>query len=356
MDEHVLIPPYAVLRNFVDERHASMGSALIYHRGTIWGPVSFGAASFFPEAGPPPTRPLYDLASVTKVVATTTAILLLLDQGTLRLDDRLGAFWPQVPQDKQDLTVRQLLTHTAGLEPWLPVYASIQDRAEAVDWILQQPLKSRPGSEVAYSCMGFIVLGMLVEHLTGQNLAVFVKEHVFDPLGMAETMYNPPAAYLDRIPYTEWCPRRRIFLRGIVHDENAQAMGGISGNAGLFSTLEDLAAFARCLLERGQGPAGRLLSSLTVEMLFRSHTAGLNEARSLGWLAKDRMASSGGDLLSGQAIGHTGFTGTSLWIDPALDACFILLTNRVHPQRENPAIVALRPRFHNAAAAFLAKQ
>ncbi len=355
MERQAVIPPFQVLQQFIADGHASMGSGLIGRGDRRFGPVTFGTVSFFPEAGPPPADPIYDLASLTKVVATTTAVLILLERGVVRLDARLGSFWPGIPDDKQNITIRQLLTHTAGLAPWLPVYTAVDHRSEAVRWILEQPLKAKPGAEVAYSCMGFIVLGMLVEHLTDVGFDIFAEEYIFEPLRMHETTYNPEPTALARIPFTEWCPRRNAFLRGIVHDENAQRMAGVSGNAGLFSTVADLARFCRCLLERGQGPGGPLLSSLTVELLFCNHTPGFREARSLGWLAKDNTASSGGDLLSGKAIGHTGFTGTSIWIDPALDAFFILLTNRVHPNRQNPEIIQMRPRFHNAAAAFLAK-
>ncbi len=342
-------PVFSLVNGFVDARHASCAVACFARGDRVYGPAAFGEMSFFPDAEPAHERALFDLASLTKVVGTTSAVLLLLDQGQIRLDDPLAHFWPQIPADKRAITIRQLLTHTSGMHAWLPLYEHASSRQDARHWILDQPLQHLPGREVVYSCKGFIILGLLVEWIVNQRLDAFLQTDLFGPLHMDETLYNPDESLHDRIPYTEWCPRRKQFLRGTVHDENAQAMGGVSGNAGLFSTAADLWKFARWILGEGYP----LLSASTVRLLFRNHTPGFHEARSLGWLARGQTHSSGGDLLSARAIGHTGFTGTSLWLDPDTDSGFILLTNRVHPTRDNPAMTAFRPRFHNAAAAFL---
>lgn len=200
-------------------------------------------------------------------------------------------------------------------------------------WPLASPV-SEPGERVIYSDLGYILCGVAIEEIAGGGLDSLASEWIFEPLGMKDTMFNPPASLTERIAATEDDPRRGGVLVGKVHDENAWAMGGVSGHAGLFSTAADLAIYAQMLLNGGHYGDKRVLSSRSVELMVSPQTEGLNERRGLGWLLQGESTVTAGDLLSKLAFGHTGFTGTSLWIDPRVDLIAVLLTNRVHPSRE----------------------
>jgi len=335
------------VENFVKERNASAGVALVGYRGVQYGPVAFGATAFFPGAEPVTPDTIFDIASLTKVVGTTTVVLGLLQEGVFELGTELGELLEGIPEDKKHITLERLLSHTSGFAASAPLYLTASNPHEVVNEILNQPLEYEPGSKVVYSCLGFIVLGHLIQCLTGENLDKIVHRRVLAPLGMESTFYNPPKTVHPRVAYTEWCPRSKQFLRGRVHDENAQAMGGVSGNAGLFSTARDLGRFAQMILNGGSSGGHGILSQATLALLKSCYTEGLNERRTLGWLLHS-AGSSGGELLSKTALGHTGFTGTSLWIDREKELYVVLLTNRVHPTRTNEALFRLRPAFHNS--------
>jgi CubicO group peptidase (beta-lactamase class C family) len=317
--------------------------------------VAFGATAFFPGAPLVTPDTIFDIASLTKVVGTTTLALGLLEEGVFGLDtelgellgDGMGGSLGALPREKAQITMEQLLTHTSGLPAWLPLYLEAQETDDAIRQILACPLEYAPGTQVVYSCLGFILLGYLLQSLTGLPLDKLLTQRVLLPLKMEDTCYNPSQALYPRVAYTEWCPRSKQFLRGKVHDENAQALHGISGNAGLFSTAGDLAKFAQMILSGGLADNQALLSETTLGLLGTCFTEGLNDRRTLGWMLPT-PGSSGGNLLSDTALGHTGFTGTSLWIDAAQNLFVILLTNRVHPTRTNEALFRLRPAFHNS--------
>jgi len=339
---------FELVEAFVQERNSSAAVALVGHRGVLYGPVAFGQVGFFPGAEPVTPKSIFDLASLTKVVATTTVVLGLLEEGVLELNAEVGELLEQVPADKAPITIAQLLSHTSGLPAWAPIYQRAAKPEEVVPEILRLPMEYEPGTQVVYSCMGFILLGHILETITRTPLQELVQQRVIEPLGLEDTCFNPPATVLPRVVYTEWCPRRKQFLRGTVHDENAQALNGISANAGLFSTAGDLAKLAQMILDKGQANGRKVLSSNALGLLSRCFTEGLNDSRTLGWMLYSKPGSSGGELLSPSAIGHTGFTGTSLWIDGEKELFVILLTNRVHPVRTNEAILRLRPAFHDA--------
>ena len=343
-----------LVERFVDERNTPGAVMLVGHRGKTYGPYPMGYTSFFPGARPVDADVVYDLASLTKVVATTTAALLLIEDGALCLKDTIGSFYKQTPPDKESITIEELLTHTAGI-PQTEFYRVLPSPNDAVSHILHTELAFAPGTQVLYSCLNFILLGKILEQCAGEPLDVFVARNVFEPLKMTSTCYNPPKTMHERVAYTEWCPAERVFIRGKVHDENSRFLGGVSGNAGLFSTAGDLAIFATMLLQEGAYGNRQILHPQSVRLLNTNYTADLNESRSIGWMMKGKGFSSGGDLISHSAFGHTGFTGTSLWIDPELEAYFILLANRVHPSRTNEGIIQFRPRFHNSAIAELAR-
>ncbi len=345
---------FKLLEDFVQERNASVAACVVGYKGIQYGPVAFGTTSFFPGADPVHNDTIFDIASLTKVVGTTTVALTLLEHGVFQLDTELGELMDDVPGDKAHITVLHILNHTSGLAAATPLYLNAKKPQDVFRQILDSPLAYEPGTQVVYSCVGYILLGHIIQSLTRTSLDDLVNKRLLTILGMKDTYYNPPEEVHSRVAYTEWCPRSKRFLRGIVHDENAQALQGISGNAGLFSTAGDLAKFSNMILSGGRGPGGVVLSQATLELLKKSYTEGLNERRTLGWVLQGGENSSGGNLLSESAIGHTGFTGTSLWIDREKDLFVVLLTNRVHPVRTSEAIFQLRPAFHNSVVRELA--
>ena len=287
----------------------------------------------------------YDLASLTKVVATLPAVLQLVGKGEIVLEDKVKRFfghagWFQEPP-LANVTIRQLLTHTSGLPAWKPLFALVSERHTAFANVLQTELE-QPGA-YSYSDLGFILLGAIVERVAGERQDVFVKKHVFDPLGMSETGYGPVTGV--PVAATEDCGWRGEVLEGTVHDENAFVLDGVAGHAGLFGTSRDLSVYAQAWLEYDPalGPESLLQSAVN------EHTTG-EVRRGLGWQLADKD-SSAGSLASDRAYGHTGFTGTSLWIEPAQGWYGVLLSNRVHPSRfGGQNIHALRRAFYEAVA------
>lgn len=290
----------------------------------------YGRLSWGPDASAVnPDRSIYDIASLTKVVGTTTAIMILFDEGKVSLDAPVSRYIPEFAGGEKDLvTVRQLLTHRSGLPAGRDLWRLTNDPAEARRLVLSTPLVAHPGQYYEYSDLGADVLGMIVEAASGQRLDQFLSERVFEPLGMHDTFFRPSPSLRDRIAPTEVAPPRGYPLRGEVHDENAYALGGVAGHAGLFSTASDLAVFAQMMLNRGVYNGVRIISDSTVT-LFTRRTAG---HRALGWdTAMGEYGS--GQYLTDRAYGHTGYTGTSMWIDPDRSMFVILLTNRVHASR-----------------------
>ncbi|MFI3258448.1 MAG: serine hydrolase [Spirochaetales bacterium] len=295
---------------------------------------------------------LFDMASVSKIMSTTMVALKYIEDGKMRLYDRMDFFF-DVPQDKAGITVLNLLTHTSGL----PAHIYISDFAtsahEAVDVIMAQPLLHDIGTMPVYSCLGFIVLGRILEKIGKAPLDRLAKNIVFDPLRLHNTTYHPQG---DIAP-TEYNPEIGEFLCGIVHDENAQFLKGISGNAGVFSTLDDVSAFAQMLALGGKTCDGTVfLSPATMQAALRNRTPGeQQEFRGLGFNLAGSPANFLGDLLSPQAFGHTGFVGTSIAVDPVTGLFVVLLTNRVCPTRNNVNLIRMRSLIHNAIAAEISK-
>lgn len=325
--------------------------AAVARRGRLVFYEAYGYAQFCPEKRPMKLDTLFDLASLTKVVATTPVVLSLVEEGTLRLDDPAALFVPDFGlHGKEAVTIRQLLCHTAGLYWWRDFYRTCRNRAEIIAAICREKLSVPPGSKVVYSDLGFMLLTEIIERITGMDLARVAREMVFAPLRMGNASFNPGADAAERTAATEYLPERGV-LCGVVHDENARAMGGVSGHAGLFGTAMDLLRYGQAWLNGGVLDGASFLSPASIRLAVTEQTAGLNERRGLGWLLKAPVQSPAGDLLSPRTYGHTGFTGTSLFIDPEVETVAVLLTNRVHPSRENAAIFRLRPRFHNLLAA-----
>jgi CubicO group peptidase (beta-lactamase class C family) len=296
-------------------------------------------------------RTLYDLASLTKVVGTATAAMILFDEGRLDLDASVSRYLPAFSGGlKDDVTIRQLLTHRSGLPAGRDLWRLARTPSEAKNIVLSTPLAYTPGKGYVYSDLGADVMAWVVEEIAGQGLDAFLRERVFTPLGMTDTWFNPVDSLRGRTAPTEVTPPRGYPIRGEVHDENAFALGGVAGHAGLFSTAADLSIFAQMMLNRGEYNGIRIVSDSAVD-LFTRRVAG---TRALGWDTPDDEGSSGMHL-SDRAYGHTGFTGTSMWVDPERELFVILLTNRVHaPKARRPARVIADVRADLADAAAIA--
>lgn len=283
----------------------------------------------------------YDMASLTKVMAPTMIAFQAIEEGKLTLFDTLGFHFENVPEDKKDITVKQLMTHTGGFEPAFFLSDEAETPDDALGALLAHPLAYRPGEDVRYSCMGYITLGKLLEKLYGAPLNRLAEERVFRPLGMVNTGYLPEggniaATEIDAVTGTAW--------QGVVHDENARFLGGVSANAGVFSCIDDMITFASMLAKGGDG----FISPAMLEKAIRCHADNGDMRRGLGFHLAGTPFNYMGDLFPENSFGHTGFTGTSMAIDPATGFYLILLSNRVHPTRQNLKLMRFRRALHNA--------
>ncbi len=308
---------------------------------------------------PVETRTMYDLASLTKVVVLTTACMMLVEQGLLDLDAPVNRYVPEFRgPGKDSVTVRDLLVHASGLPGWRPLYREAATRAEALALVDTTPLIHPRGTAFEYSDLGAIVLTQAVERLAGEPLDQFAAQRLFGPLGMTATRYRPPPSWRPLIAPTDSDTVFRYrLLVGEVDDENAGRLGGVSGHAGLFSNAADLSRFAAMLLGKGAFGGVRFVRPETVVEFTRRQDLPPGSTRALGWDTPDSppdSTSSAGSLLSSGAFGHTGFTGTSLWVDPGRDLFIILLTNRVNPNRANTAIRRVRHHVADLVVAALA--
>ena len=283
----------------------------------------------------------YDMASLSKIIGPTMLALRAIEDGDLTLWDRLDRFFPDCPEEKKPITIRHLMTHTAGFAPafWLSEEAASPEDALRV--LLEHPLDTPVGAEVHYSCMGYITLGKILETVYGKPLNVLAHERVFEPLGMANTCYCPENK--ENIAATEVDKETGIAWQGIVHDENARFLRGVSANAGVFSDIGDMIRLAQMLARGGDG----YLSGAMVRKAISFQAGDENVRRGLGFHLAGTPENYMGDLLPETAFGHTGFTGTSLAIDPETGFFVILLSNRVHPTRETTKLFRFRRRMHN---------
>jgi serine-type D-Ala-D-Ala carboxypeptidase len=311
-----------------------------------------GRIDWAADAPLPDERTLWDLASLTKVVGMTTAMMQLVEQDRVELDAPVVRYLPEFAgEGKERVTIRHLLTHSSGLPSWRPLYKEATTADTAVAIVYATPLDTVPGARMVYSDLGAILLGKVVERVSGEALDTYLSRHVFGPLGMTATMYRPEASLRDRIAPTEFDPWRQRHIRGEVHDENAFMLGGVSGHAGLFSTAADLTRFARMMLAGGTLDGVRIVRPSTIAQFTVVQDPGLSH-RALGWETPTGQ-NSAGHRMSARAFGHTGFTGTSLWMDPERGAFVLLLTNRVNPSRQNTRIGLVRVALADAAMAAL---
>ncbi|MDD3966272.1 MAG: serine hydrolase [Candidatus Neomarinimicrobiota bacterium] len=298
---------------------------------------------------------IFDLASVSKVIGSTSALMMLTESGQIGLEDRAVKYLPQLrgPDalttiQKKQISIRHLLTHTAGFEPFRLFYQMDIPQEARWDSVYQSPLLTKPGTATVYSDIGLMLLGKIIEAVTGLPLDSYLQKAIFEPLKMEDTFYNPPAGLRERIVPTEIDPERGGLVHGIVHDENTESLGGVAGHAGLFSTAGDLSRFCRMMLNMGELEGIRIFEPETVRQFTARISA--ESSRCLGWDSPEGE-SSGGIYLSSESYGHTGFTGTSLWIDPVNGVYVILLSNAVHPDRswKMPKYYEWRQLLHSAA-------
>ena len=329
--------------------HVAPGASLAVGRhGRIVYMESFGRLDTASASPAVDENSIYDMASLTKVIATTTAAMILEEQGLLDLDRTVASYVPEFnAPDKATITVRHIVTHSGGLEAFAPLYRQFKGREQYLEQINLRPLKSLPGTATVYSDWDLILTQLIIEKITGQTLDRFVAERIFTPLGMASTMFAPDsAAFWTRIAPTEIDSARGGLVRGKVHDENAWAIGGVAGHAGLFSSARDLTVFAQTLLNGGEYNGVRILKPATLARWTAPQSR--TSSRALGWDTPSTNSSSG-NYFSPRSFGHTGFTGTSIWIDPERGLFVILLTNRVNPKRDNQRHVPLRRAVADAA-------
>ena len=346
---------FAEVNQWVNLKAFPGATLAIGSHGQLVALKSFGKMDSSASAAPMPVDAICDLASLTKVIGTTTAAEILYDRKKLKLDAPVTKYIPEFAgtpgHDK--ILVRNLLTHSSGLNSREVLWKQAKDRQGIMNLIYKMPVDWEPGTRYEYRDYNIILMGEIVQRISGQPLDQFLEQNVFIPLGMRDTGFNPAPKLLDRIPPTEQDDvLRHTLVHGVVHDENAYLMGGVSGHAGLFSTASDLAKFAQMYLNGGTYNGRRIVSTQTINLFMKRQIVPPTSPRALGWDTAVK-GSFAGDLASPHAILHTGFTGTSIYIDPDRDAFIILLTNRVNPTRNSTLIGQARPTIHTAILATL---
>lgn len=339
---------------------AAAGISLFAGKEKIRFTTTVGHAALIPSPRPLFRETFFDLASLTKPLATTLALLCLVSEGRIDLDDTLPFLLPrEIPEDKKKITLRHLLNHSAGLAAHRPFYENLitcplsERKERELAAILGEKCEYPPGEKAIYSDLGFILLGMIIESQGGCPLDVFVRDMVMAPLLLAEKLlFNPLGAGKKDFAATEECPWRGRILSGEVHDDNTAAMGGVSGQAGLFGRVDDVLHLCALLLDiwKDKGEHAHISGERFKEFVQRQDIV-KGSSWALGFDTPSPQGSSAGRFISPDSVGHLGFTGTSFWIDPHRELVVVLLTNRVHPSRDNHGIKEFRPLFHEAVTA-----
>lgn len=306
-----------------------------------------GNRSLYPTVKPVKENTLFDMASVTKILSPTMVALRFIEEGRLCLSDRIGDFFA-APEDKKEITIFNLLTHTSGIRPYVSIVDQAPSLEEVIETILSLKLAFPVGRNVGYSCLGFIVLGKILELVGGAPLDILSQKYVFEPLAMKSTTFKPEG---ENIAATDYDPQNGICSLGIVNDHNSRFLGGIAGNAGVFSNLDDLSNFALMLANMGYFKGRQYLSSATFAKAITNWTPQFDQTRGLGFLLTDTKIDPPGELFSTGSFGHTGYTGTSVFVDKETGLYVILLTNRVHSKKLDDRILRFRRVFHNAILA-----
>ncbi|MEQ1948622.1 MAG: serine hydrolase, partial [Bryobacteraceae bacterium] len=328
---------------------------VIGHEGKIVHRKAYGSRALVPAREPMTVDTIFDIASLTKVVATAPSVMLLVEQGKIRLGDLVTAYLPDFQGGRTNVTVRDLMTHFSGLRPDLDLEPAWSGYDTGIKRALAEKSITPPGAAFVYSDINFELLGEIVHRVSGQPLDEFAKQHVFEPLGMRETTYHPAPALKDRIAPTEVDAATGAPFRGVVHDPTARYMGGVAGHAGVFSTASDLARYAEMWMGMGERAGMRIASAASIARFSAPNSPPDQPVlRGLGWDIDSPYSAPRGDLFGLQSYGHTGFTGTSLWIDPVSQTYVILLTNSVHP-KAGKNLNPLRSKVASIAAAAFAK-
>lgn len=351
LEQHMQ-PAFRLQENLVKEG-LMPGGVLAVGNLNHWVWQSAGKTGYMEGAVGVNQDTLYDMASLTKLFTTFMA-LSLLEKGKYRLHDPVSLFLPEFErEDKKDITMFQLLTHTSGISPHEEFFRFCKNPQDMLKAIAELPLLYQPATVTAYSCLGFITLAQALEKIAQTGTPDYLRQNLFSPLGMEDSCFNPSYPK-NRIAATEESSWDGKLCWGEVHDENARCQGGVSGNAGLFSTAKDLVKYAQMWLGMGSFKGQKILSPLTVQNSIINRTAALGgENRGLGWQLKSSQISFMGDLTHQSSFGHTGFTGTSILINPELGLFVIWLTNRVHPSRKEERIIRQRSLMHNLIFASL---
>jgi CubicO group peptidase (beta-lactamase class C family) len=343
----IFAPAFELIRQAIADRAFPAASVAIAHHGDLVGRKAFGRFTYEPNSPEATTATVFDLASVTKVMATTSMAMILYERGLLDLDlpvvAAVAEFAGEDPR-RDAVTLRMLLSHSSGLPAYEKLFLRAKTREDLLSAAFATPLIAIPGEQAVYSDIGFIILGVALERIAEESLDPFCQHEIFGPLAMTHTTFNPPSAWRPAIPPTanDQSFRSRI-IQGEVQDENASVMEGVAGHAGLFASAEDLSIFAHAMLAGGRP----ILRPETAALFTRRESSPRGTSRALGWDTPSSPSQSG-KYLSLNSFGHLGYTGTSLWIDPERQLSITLLTNRTWPDCSNQAIKQLRPKFHDA--------
>ena len=328
---------------------------LVWKEGKIIYEKPFGHFTYEINSREVQKNTIYDLASLTKVVATTTAAMICYDRKLLSLDDPVTKYIPSFNTNgKENITIKNLLLHNSGLPAWKKLYGQGLSAEDIIREIYSSELEYKPGTKYVYSDLGMIILGKIIEKVSGTSLDKFCKDEIFVPLEMNSTFFVPSDSIKQYCAPTEkddyW---RMKTLQGEVHDETSSLLGGVAGNAGLFSTAEDISRLITVLMNNGRSGGSEFIKSSTIDMFIKKYSD--ESTRALGWDTKSDSGSSVGKYFSKNSFGHTGFTGTSIWADPERNLFVVFLTNRVYPTRKNSKIFSIRPLLHDAVIKSLGK-
>ncbi|MCX7001179.1 MAG: serine hydrolase [Candidatus Sumerlaeota bacterium] len=349
LDPAIIKKAFEALDAGAKENKVPGSVAVIGRNGYALYPYAAGHSILQPEKLPMTPDTVFDLASVTKMVATNTSVMILIEEGKIRLDDPVARYLPEFGANgKETVTVRQLLTHTSGFPPFKLFYKTLKGREEFYRAVCNEGLTAAPGTRRTYSDLGFMTLGFIVEKVSGKDLNTFTQERIFRPLGMKNTRFQPPTSWKRRTAATEVWPFWKRLAWGEVHDENANAMGGVAGHAGLFSTAHDLAIFCQMLLNGGKYGDAQILHPETVRQFYTPQTPpAISAEQGMGWILSGKEKDESGGIRP-EAFSHSGFTGTSLWVSPKHNTFAILLMNAIHPDREKAERAFVRTPFQAA--------
>jgi len=338
----------AVINKAINDRAFPGAVVLIWKDGKILYEKAYGNYTYDSKSNRVTAQSIYDLASLTKVIATTTAAMICYDRKLFSLDDKVVKFIPEFGNNnKEKITIRNLLLHNSGLTAWVKFYDRGLNANDVLNEIYSSKLEFVPGTKTVYSDLGVITLAKIIEKITHKSLDAFCNDEIFIPLGMNSTFFNPADSIKKLCAPTEidnyW---RMKTLQGEVHDETSAMLHGVAGHAGLFSTAKDISKLMAMLIKDGLYDGKQIINKTTIELFTKKYSD--ESTRALGWDTKSETGSSAGDLFSANSFGHTGFIGTSIWADPVRNLFVVFLTNRVYPTRDNLKILKVRPELHNA--------